>query len=85
MGADSAAENIPNSIATELSAQFFCPSSKVLDFNEKRLHWSSLVRVLRSTKHNCILKYYVHYLLTYYADFDFAENYSGMFYYRTMG
>ena len=38
MGADSAAENIPNSIATELSAQFFCPSSKVLDFNEKRLH-----------------------------------------------
>ena len=29
-----------------LSAQFVCPSSKVLDFNEKRLHWASVVRVL---------------------------------------
>ena len=27
-----------------LSAQFVCPSSKVLDFNEKRLHWASVVR-----------------------------------------
>ena len=27
-----------------LSAQFVCPSPKVLDFNEKRLHWASLVR-----------------------------------------
>ena len=27
-----------------LSAQFFCTSPKVLDFNEKRLHWSSVVR-----------------------------------------
>ena len=28
-----------------LSAQFVCPSPKALDFNEKRLHWASVVRV----------------------------------------
>ena len=27
-----------------LSAQFVCPSPKVLVFNEKRLHWASVVR-----------------------------------------
>jgi hypothetical protein len=27
-----------------LSAQFVCPSPKVLDFNEKRLHWVSVDR-----------------------------------------
>ena len=27
-----------------LSAQFVCLSPKVLDFNEKRLHWASVVR-----------------------------------------
>jgi hypothetical protein len=27
-----------------LSAQFVCPSPKVLDFNEKRLHLASIVR-----------------------------------------
>ena len=27
-----------------LSAQFVCQSPKVLDFNEKRLHWASVVR-----------------------------------------
>ena len=26
------------------SAQFVCPSPQVLDFNEKRLHWESVVR-----------------------------------------
>ena len=26
-----------------LFAQFVCPSPKVLDFNEKRLHWASIV------------------------------------------
>ena len=26
-----------------LSAQFVCPSTKVLDFNEKRLHWAPVV------------------------------------------
>ena len=29
-----------------LSAQFFCPSPKVWDFNEKMLHWASEVRAL---------------------------------------
>jgi hypothetical protein len=41
MGADSLAKNTPN--APELSAQFVCPSPKVLNFNEKRLHWASVV------------------------------------------
>ena len=27
-----------------LSAQFVCTSPKVLDFNEKTLHWASVVR-----------------------------------------
>ena len=27
-----------------VSAQFVCPSPKVLDFNEKRLRWASIVR-----------------------------------------
>ena len=26
-----------------LFAQFICPNPKVLDFNEKRLHWASVV------------------------------------------
>ena len=26
-----------------VSAQFFCPITKVLDFNEKRLHWTAVV------------------------------------------
>jgi hypothetical protein len=29
-----------------LSAQFVCLSPKGLDFNEKRLHWAFVVRVL---------------------------------------
>jgi hypothetical protein len=29
-----------------LSAQFVCPSPKVLDFNKKKLHWVSVVRML---------------------------------------
>ena len=28
------------------SAQFLCPSPKVWDFNEKELHWESVVRAL---------------------------------------
>ena len=31
-------------MSQNLSAQFVCPSPKVLDFNEKRLHWVSVVR-----------------------------------------
>ena len=27
-----------------LPAQFVCPSPKILDFNEKSLHWVSIVR-----------------------------------------
>ena len=41
MGADSLAENTPN------APKFICPicppSPKVLDFNEKRLHWAPIV------------------------------------------
>jgi hypothetical protein len=32
-----------------LSAQFVCTSPKVLDFNEKRLHWVSVVRGMGDT------------------------------------
>jgi hypothetical protein len=28
----------------KIFAQFVCPSLKVLDFNEKRLHWASIVQ-----------------------------------------
>ena len=28
-----------------LSAQFVCPSPKVLDFNDKRLYWASVVEI----------------------------------------
>jgi hypothetical protein len=28
-----------------ISVQFVCPSPKVWDFDEKRLHWASIVRV----------------------------------------
>ena len=38
-----------------LSAQFVCPNPKVLDFNEKRLHWASVVRFC---KHGVILHYF---------------------------
>ena len=31
-------------IPQNLSAQFVFPSPKMLDFNEKRLHWLSVVR-----------------------------------------
>ena len=35
IGADGSAENTP---------KFICQSPKVWDFNEKRLHWASVVR-----------------------------------------
>ena len=45
MGYDSLAENTYLSqMPQNLSAQFVCTSPKVLDFNEKRLHWASVVR-----------------------------------------
>ena len=31
-------------VPQNLSARFVCPSSKVLDFNGKKLHWASVVR-----------------------------------------
>ena len=31
-------------MSLSLSARFFCPSPKVWDFDEKRLHWASVVR-----------------------------------------
>ena len=37
MGADSSAENTPK------ASKYICPSPKVLDFNEKRPHWASIV------------------------------------------
>ena len=33
-------------IPQNLSAQIVCPSQKVRDFDEKRLHWASVVRGL---------------------------------------
>ena len=54
MGADSLTENTPN--AENLSAQFVCPSPKVLDFIEKRLHWASVVR---GVQHGGKLQFYL--------------------------
>ena len=38
-----------------LSAQFVCPSPKFLDFNEKRLHWASVVHVSDQKIHNMLV------------------------------
>ena len=40
MGADKFAQNTPNAP----NAQIVCSSPKVRDFDEKRLHWASVVR-----------------------------------------
>ena len=37
-------------IPQNLSAQFVCPSPKILDLNEKRLHWAYTVRGLHQFK-----------------------------------
>ena len=42
MGADSLAENTPN--APEFICPTCLPKPKVLDINEKGLHWASVVR-----------------------------------------
>ena len=44
MGADSLVENAP------IAPEFICPSPNVLDFNEKRLHWASVVHVWEGEK-----------------------------------
>ena len=36
-----------------LSAQFVCPSLKVLDFNEKMPNWASVLRVYMYTTEKC--------------------------------
>ena len=39
-----------------LSTQFVCPSPKVCDFNEKRLHWASVVRgLIKIVRSICIV------------------------------
>ena len=40
-------------MSQNLSAQFVCPSPKYLDFNEKRLHCASVVRVHQQTNIIC--------------------------------
>ena len=45
MGADSLAENTP--MPQNLSAQFVCPNSKVLDFNEIILDFIYLLQIFR--------------------------------------
>jgi hypothetical protein len=37
-------------IVLDLSAQFVCPGPKILDLNEKRLHWASVVRGIAGKK-----------------------------------
>ena len=44
MGADSLAKNTPN--AHEFICPICLPKPKALKFNEKRLHWASVVRAL---------------------------------------
>ena len=39
-----------------LSSQFVCPSPKVLDFNEKRLHCASVVRVSKHSNRNNLVE-----------------------------
>ena len=47
-----------------LSAQFVCPSPKVLDFNEKRLHWASVVRDLHTEQNGMAKMLLQHYFRT---------------------
>ena len=55
MGADSLAVS---QMPQNLSAQFFHPSPKVLDFNEKRLHWVSVVRGSLAAENDDYLEYW---------------------------
>ena len=60
-----------------LSVQFVCPSPKVLDFNEKRLHWASAVRAyIHSRKITYLGMYtYIVYPLYYAVVFKFISIY----------
>ena len=42
-------------MSQNLSAQFVCPSPKVLDFNEKRFHWASIVGDIKNAPLSMIL------------------------------
>ena len=50
MGAGNSAERIPN------GPKLICPSPKVWDFDEKRLHWASVVRVVGHKVYNLVSK-----------------------------
>ena len=48
-------------MSQNLSAQFACPTTNVLGFNEKRLHWASVVRAqcyaaMKETRKNVIFQ-----------------------------
>ena len=45
-----------------LSAQFVCPSPKILDFNEKSLNWASVVRVCKCCMYAHVWPYIQHVL-----------------------
>ena len=51
----------------KLPAQFVCPSPKVWDFDEKRLHWTSAVRGLRQKSSMSV---------PFYPSFLYAHTYS---------
>ena len=51
MGADIVWPKIPQMLKN-LSALFVCPHPKVLDFNEKRLNWASIVCDLKVIYNN---------------------------------
>ena len=40
-----------------LFAQFVYPSPKVLDVNEKRLHWASVIRDIMHVRKRCSLEF----------------------------
>ena len=42
-----------------ISAQFVCPSPKVLDFNEKKLHWASIVRAPSQLDENIFEDFFI--------------------------
>ena len=49
MGTNELTENTPN------APKFVCPTPKVWDFHEKRLHMASVVRALNATKHRNLI------------------------------
>ena len=63
------AENTPN------TPEFVCPNPKVLDFNEKRLHWASVVRDINSFVNKFLLLQWVNSKSSCYSfSFETWEN-----------